>query len=138
LFLCWLFHFLSLVFAIFFIWNFGEYAIFKPTWSINQIQAVDGTILGRLHDKDKYNIILLSGTGDIEGQNYRYFLEVSSHPPLAQADWGTVDTLFIINEDHKLKNVVDSPIYEIVVFPNKSPAQVYTVPGGPEITVLRR
>ncbi len=122
----------------FFIWNFSEYAIFKPTWSIEQIQAVDSTILGRLHDKDKYNIILLSGTGDIEGQNYRYFLDVSSHPPLAQADWGTVDTLFIINEDHKLKNVVDSPIYEIVVFPNKSPAQVYTVPGGPEITVLRR
>jgi hypothetical protein len=32
--------------------------------------------------------------------------------------------------------VTDSPIYEIVVFPNKEPKEVYTTFDGPEITVL--
>ncbi len=125
--------------VLFIIWNVSQYAIAKPLWSINQIQPVTDVILQHLKKpNEKYNIVLLSDSRDIEGQNYRYFLEVSPHPPLTQEHWGEVDTLFIINEDHKLKKVVDAPIYEIVVFPNKTPAEVFTIPGGPEITVLRR
>jgi len=131
--------FICVVFSVlFFSWNISHYRFTNSSWSIEQIEQVGKTITSRLSPNEKYNIILLSDSGDIEGQNYRYFLEVSAHPPLRQEDWGQVDTLFIINEDHKLKRVVDSPIYEIVVFPNKQPVEVYTIPDGPEITVLRR
>ena len=40
-------------------------------------------------------------------------------------------------ETQALKNI-DLPIYEIVVFPNKQPAEVFTLENGPTITVLRR
>ena len=124
--------------AVFVVGNFSNYHLENLGWTVNNIKETSGTILGHLRNNESYNIVLLSDSGDIEGQNYRYFLDVSAHPPLAMQDWGNVDTLFIINEDHKLKKVVDSPIYEIVVFPNKTPSEVYTVPNGPEITVLRR
>lgn len=122
----------------FIFWNFNHMP-FKPlSWNVHDIQSATQTILQRVKPGEKYNIVLLTGTGDIEGQNYRYFLETSNKPPLQKEQWGETNTLFIINEDKKLARVVDSPIYEIVVFPNKTPAEVYTIPNGPEITVLRR
>ena len=105
---------------------------------IVDIQRAVDTITSRVKQNEKYNIILLTGTGDIEGQNYRYFLSATNNPPVVDEDRGNIDTLFIINDDRVLTNVVDSPIYEIVVFPNKIPSEVYEVENGPEITVLRR
>lgn len=128
-----------IVFGILFLsWNITRYHLSDLGWTVQDVQKTSQSILSHRKDNEKYNIVLLSETGDIEGQSYRYFLNVSDHPPLPKQNWGDIDTLFIINEDHKLKKVVDSPIYEIVVFPNKTPAEVYTIPGGPEITVLRR
>ncbi len=119
-------------------WNLTHMP-FKPlSWNVHDIQKTAQTISDHVKPGEKYNIVLLTGTGDIEGLNYRYFLETSEKPPLPKEQWGEVQTLFIINEDQKLKRVVDSPIYEIVVFPNKTPSEVYTIPNGPEITVLRR
>jgi hypothetical protein len=96
------------------------------------------TLLRRVQQDEKYDIVLLSSSGDLEGQNYRYFLEVSAKPPVKPEERGNAETLFIINEDRVLKNVLASPVYEIVTFPNKTPQEVYTVRDGPEITVLRR
>lgn len=123
---------------VFLQWNVPQYPLQSLGWHEGRIASTAQTILDRVLPQEKYNVVLLTGTGDIEAQNYRYFLETSSKPPLVREQWGNTDTLFIINEDRKLKRVVDSPIYEIVVFPNKTPAEVYTIPGGPEITVLRR
>jgi 4-amino-4-deoxy-L-arabinose transferase-like glycosyltransferase len=120
------------------IWNLQNMP-FKPlSWQVSDIQSAAQAITDRVKPGEKYNIVLLTGTGDIEGQNYRYFLDTSDKPPLVKEEWGKTDTLFIINEDKKLAKVVDSPIYEIVVFPNKTPSEVYTIPNGPEITILRR
>lgn len=108
------------------------------SWTVNDIQQGSKTILERVKPGEKYNIVLLTGTGDIEGLNYRYFLDTSDKPPVEKEEWGSVSKLFIINEDKKIARVVDSPIYEIVVFPNKKPAEVYTIPNGPDITVLQK
>ena len=124
--------------TIFAAWNIPHIRLHSLGWTITDIKATAQTIHDHVQAGEKYNIVLLTGTGDIEGQNYRYFLNVSDRPPLPRERWGEVDTLFIINEDHKIKRVIDSPIYEIVVFPNKRPAEVYTIPNGPEITILRR
>jgi len=106
--------------------------------TMNKIWSTSKTITDRVMDGEKYNIVLLTGTGDIDGQNYRYFLSTTDKPPVEMEDRGKIDTLFIINDDKVLKNVADSPIYEIVVFPNKTPSEVYQIDDGPEITVLRR
>lgn len=132
----------KIIAAVFFIgfvtWNIIHMPFNPLSWNVHNIQSAAETIEQRVKPGEKYNIVLLTGTGDIEGLNYRYFLDTSEKPPLDKTEWGTTDTLFIINEDKKLARVVDSPIYEIVVFPNKTPAEVYTIPNGPEITVLRR
>ncbi len=124
--------------AGFLYWNATHLPLKPLSWTIDDISRTTQTITARVKPGEKYNIVLLTGTGDIEGQNYRYFLETTDKPPLPKEQWGETETLFIINEDMKLKRVVDSPIYEIVVFPHKTPSEVYKMPGGPEITVLRK
>lgn len=122
----------------FLVWNALHMPFASMSWTITDIQHGAQTISDRVKPGEKYNLVLLTGTGDIEGQNYRYFLETTDKKPLPKDRWGETETLFIINEDKKLAKVTDSPIYEIVVFPNKQPAEVYTIPNGPEITVLRK
>jgi 4-amino-4-deoxy-L-arabinose transferase-like glycosyltransferase len=132
---------LVLIFFGFFIrFNFvhAKEILESASWTIGHTQAVAKTIEDRVQPGEKYNIVLLTRTGDIEGQNYRYFLSTSDKPPVDKIENDTVDTLFIINDDRILKKVVDSPAYEIVVFPNKVPSEVYEIENGPEITVLRR
>ena len=107
-------------------------------WTVNDIQMTSEEILKHVQPGEKYNIVLLSESRDIDGQNYRYFLTTGHTRPVTTEERDSIDTLFIINEEKTLKKVTDSPIYEIVVFPNKEPAEVFNIPGGPEITVLRR
>jgi 4-amino-4-deoxy-L-arabinose transferase-like glycosyltransferase len=119
-------------------WNTQHLPLKPLSWKLEDIHRSALDIASKVKPGEKYNIVLLTGTGDIEGLNYRYFLETTDKPPLPKERWGETETLFIINEDKKLKRVVDSPIYEIVVFPNKTPAEVYTIPNGPDITILRK
>lgn len=107
-------------------------------WKLSDIKRTSMAIAERVEPNEKYNIVLLSETGDIDAQNYRYFLSTTDTPPVTTEERGSVETLFIINEDRALEKVTDSPIYEIVVFPDKDPVEVFEIPGGPEITVLRK
>lgn len=127
------------IFVFMFIqWNSTRYPIGDASWKLSDISRTSDTIAARVKPGEKYNIVLLSETGDIDAQNYRYFLTATDTPPVEIEQRGEVETLFIINEDRVLPKVVDSPIYEIVVFPNKQPSEVYEVLNGPEITVLRK
>jgi hypothetical protein len=130
---------LSMVFFFYFIFfNFGKYNLKTQGWSLYDVKRTAQTIVERVQKGEKYNIVLLSETGDIDGQSYRYFLETTDTPPVKTEQRGEVETLFIINEDRKLEKVTDSPIYEIVVFPDKDVKEVYNVEDGPEITILRK
>lgn len=131
----------SIIFAftlLFLLFNLTHLPLGNIGWTINQINQVSQTIYQRVKPGEKYNVVLLSETGDIDAQNYRYFLTTTDRKPVTIEHRGEVETLFIINEDRKLKKVVDSPVYEIVVFPNKTPSEVFEIPGGPEITILRK
>lgn len=119
-------------------YNHATVILHSLGWTIAHIQAVSDTIVDRVADGEKYNIVLLNATGDINGQNYRYFLTTTKKPPVPEEQYGEVETLFIIDEERKFDKEVDSPVYEIVTFPNKVPTEVYTIPNGPEITVLRK
>lgn len=118
-------------------YNLPRIPIQTPGWTTDDMQRVSQTIYERVKPGEKYNIVLLSESGDIDGQNYRYFLSTTDKPPVKIEQRGEIERLFIINEDRKLQKVIDSPIYEIVIIPNKEPLEVYEVPGGPEITVLK-
>jgi 4-amino-4-deoxy-L-arabinose transferase-like glycosyltransferase len=107
-------------------------------WKVTDMQRTSETIAQRVKPGEKYNIVLLSETKDVYGMNYRYFLTTTSNPPLTMEHFGEVETLFIIDEQQIEKDVTNLPIYEIVVFPNHTPSEVYSVPGGPKITVLRK
>ena len=107
-------------------------------WTIADIERTSQEILKRVKPGEKYNLVLLSESRDINGQNYRYFLTTGHTRPVVENKRDEINTLFIINEEKKISQVTDSPIYEIVVFPNKEPAETFTIDNGPEITVLRR
>ena len=130
---------LSAIFFFYFIFfNFNKYSLATQNWSVDDVRRTAEAIIEKVKLGEKYNIVLLSGTGDIDGQSYRYFLETSDKPPVRTENRGEVETLIIINEDQKINNVTDSPIYEIVVFPDKEIKEVYNVENGPEITILRK
>lgn len=122
-----------------FLWfNLSHLPLGNIGWTIDQINNVSQSIYQKVKPGEKYNLVLLSETGDIDAQNYRYFLTTTDRKPVTIEHRGEVETLFIINEDRKLIKVTDSPVYEIVVFPNKNPSEVYDIPGGPQITILRK
>ncbi|NCN03695.1 MAG: glycosyltransferase family 39 protein [Candidatus Pacebacteria bacterium] len=130
---------ISMIFFFYFVlFNFNRYNLKTQSWSIFDVKRTSESILEKVREGEKYNIVLLSETGDIDGQSYRYFLETSNKPPVPTEKRGEVETLIIINEDQKIDKVTDSPIYEIVVFPNKDIKEVYNIDNGPEITILRK
>lgn len=120
------------------IYNVQHLPLKNLGWTVNDMQRTATTIADRVEPGEKYNIVLLSETKDVYGMNYRYFLSTTQNPPLKLEHFGEVETLFIIDEQQIEKDVTSLPIYEIVVFPNHTPAEVYQVPGGPKITVLRK
>lgn len=130
---------MSMTFFFYFLaFNFNKYNLKTQSWSVFDVKRTADTILERVEKGEKYNIVLLSNTGDIDGQSYRYFLETSPTPPVRTENRGEVETLFVINEDQIIKDVTKSPIYEIVVFPDKDIQEVYNIDNGPEITILKK
>jgi len=127
-----------LSFAGFFWFNIPRLPLNTLGWTIADMNRTSQSIYQHVHPGEKYNIVLLSETKDIYGQNYRYFLTITDRPPLKMEHFGEVETLFIIDEQKIEKDVTNLPIYEIVVFPNHKPAEVYDIPGGPRITILHK
>ncbi|HEX9817531.1 MAG TPA: glycosyltransferase family 39 protein [Patescibacteria group bacterium] len=127
----------SLLFTAYFLqYNLPRLPLKTTGWTVSEIEQTAQEILKRVEPGEKYNLVLLSESRDINGQNYRYFLTTGHTRPVAESERGEIEKLFIINEEKKISQVTDSPIYEIVVFPNKDPLEVFTIAGGPEITVL--
>ena len=119
-------------------YNLSQMPLKTLGWTVHDMKRTAQTVADRVQPGEKYNIVLLSETKDVYGMNYRYFLTTTPTPPLTMEHFGEVETLFIIDEQKIEKDVTALPIYEIVVFPNHTPAEVYQVPGGPEVTVLRK
>ncbi len=124
--------------GIFLGWNIPRYPLRTLGWTVDEMQQTSQTVLDRVKPGEKYNVILLSESKDIYGQNYQYFLHASDKPPVRLEQLGEASKLFIIDEQRLPIDVTQMPIYEIVVFPNKKPTEVYTIQDGPRITVLKK
>jgi hypothetical protein len=125
-------------FAAYAWWNVPRWPIEPLGWTIADIERTSQTILDRVQPDEKYNVVLVSESNDHEAQNYRYFLSRSDRPPVRDLERYDIKSLFIIDEQKTGENVTQKDYHDIVVFPAKEPTEVYTVAGGPTITVLRR
>lgn len=122
--------------AFFVVNNFSRYAIRDDSWKVSDISHTADEIYKRVDNGEKYNIVLLSASKDLYGMSYRYFLSTKPNPPVKIENHYTAQKLFIINEEKVEENVLNSEIYEIVVFPEKHVKEVFDMQNGPEITVL--
>lgn len=133
----WLMFSLLLPFLTFYmINNWSRYNLKDNGWKLSDLERTSQAIYQRVLPNEKYNIVLLSESKDLYGMNYRYFLSTEENEPVKIEDHHLAQKLFIINEEKVEKNVLDSLIYEIVVFPNKQVVEVFQIENGPEITVL--
>ncbi|MBU1885131.1 hypothetical protein KKE34_00815, partial [Patescibacteria group bacterium] len=124
-------------FLAYFLWfNLSNLPIYDLGWTIDDMKAVSNSIYNEIKPGEKYNLVLFSESRDLNAQNYRYFLTATDRPPLKEAKRGEAETLVVINEDHLIENVADSPVYEIVVFPDKKPKKIFTIHDGPEIIIF--
>ncbi len=119
--------------AYFMVFNLNKLPIHNLGWTISDMKMVADNIYQELKPGEKYNLVLFSESGDLDGQNYRYFLTTTDKPPLKKTQRGQAESLVVINEDHVIKNVADSPVYEIVVFSDKKVKKTISIPHGPEI-----
>jgi 4-amino-4-deoxy-L-arabinose transferase-like glycosyltransferase len=134
----WLMLILFVPFFVYFISsNSKRYTLQDNSWTMDDMIRTSQAIYQRVNQNEKYNIVLLSASKDLYGMNYRYFLSTNENEPVKIEDHQSASKLFIINEEKTTQNVLDSLIYEIVVFPNKHIKEVFQIENGPEITVLQ-
>jgi 4-amino-4-deoxy-L-arabinose transferase-like glycosyltransferase len=129
-----------LVLLTFFIsYNVPKYN-FKPAGpSFTVLKAVAASIHSRVRPEQPYGIVLIAATKDYHGMNYRYFLQTADEKvPLEHNLHEQADILFIINEEHQITKPEDVDIFEINSFSGNYVSERYTIPGGPEITVVRK
>ncbi len=109
----------------------------KPLgWTSVDMEKTANEVLRIIPQDKSYGMVLLSEVRDYRGLNYRYFLQTSSHPPQALETSHEADFLVIIAETpREPKDVLGSPVYEIVVYP-KGPYKIHEIPNGPRIYVI--
>lgn len=117
--------------------NLPRMPLQNPSWTISDVDRVSDFIISKLGPSEPYNVVLLGPSKDLFAQNYRYYLSTKPNPPLPLERAGEAAALVVINEE-RINDVAGSPIYEIVVFPDKSSPEVYTIPNGPEIVIFRK
>lgn len=136
--------YLGILLVVIFLVFYGQYNLTRTSFnpggpSQTQLEKVAVSIHQRVTDGEPYSVVLLSESGDLYGMNYQYFLSTNKNKrPLSPERHHEADKLFIINEDKKSSTPEDLPIYEIVVFENKEPAEVYKLDDGMQITVLSK
>ncbi len=91
----------------------------KPNFLYHKTQTTAQIIQEALRPSDRYELVLLSETKDLYAQSYRYFLSTTNNPPIVAEKGETPNTLIIIDEEKKEKDVLNLPIYEIQIFPNR-------------------
>ena len=127
-----------------FILFYGQYNISRVSYAAGgpsqaELRNAADEIHKRVRPNEPYSIVLLSESGDLYGMNYQYFLSTEKDKrPLQPEELAQAQKLFIINEDNKTEKPVDLPIYEIVVFDNKIPTEVFTLENGIKVTVLSK
>ncbi len=129
-----------LILTIFVYINLSRMPLLPQGMTVADYKTSASEISEQLVAGEKYNIVLLSATRDLYGQNYRYFLNTVENKSAVNPEREVVvDTLVIINEEKLVTadTVLDLPIYQIQIFPNKSIQKVITLSTGIEVYIMR-
>jgi len=78
--------------------------LYRPLgWQIDDVKKISGDVAYEANQP--YNIVLLDDTKDYPGMSYRYFLEMTSHPPANELNYNGVKVLYIISQYEDLSKV---------------------------------
>lgn len=127
-------------FFIWFFWtNLMKYDFMRISWTVQDIENYSKNILANVQEGEPYSLVGINSYNDIYAMNYRYYLTAWGKAPLETEDANSAKKLVIVNENYQpVQEVLDSPIYEIVIFPDKSNRQVLPFAGSPDLIILRR
>jgi hypothetical protein len=96
-------------------------------------------IIKHIEPGEQYSLVGINSYNDIYAMNYRYYLTVWGRKPLETEDANSAKKLVIINENYRpVPEVLDLPIYEIVIFPQKNQREIVQTPHSPDLIILRR
>ncbi len=126
-----------------FLFSFGWYNIQNISlksagWTIYKVQSVAKVVESHLQPNEKYDVVLLSDSGDFYGMNYRYFLNTMSIKPIEYDVSEPVNTLVIINENQKNKSSETLSAYQIEVFGKPKSIDRIVENDGPNIEIWRK
>jgi hypothetical protein len=130
---------LLVIFLAAFGWfNLRNLPLKSQGWTIYDVKNISDEVFPQLHQGEKYDVVLLSESGDFYALNYRYFLNATNIPPIPYDVSEPVTTLVIINENQKNKAADTIPAYQIQVF--GKPKSVIKIPNleGPNIEIWRK
>lgn len=116
--------------------NYSRWPL-KPNNLYLNTKIISDQIFSQLQPTDRYEIVLLSETRDLYGQSYRYFLSTTDNPPVVRDKGEIPNTLIIIDEEKKIDDVTQLPIYEIQVFPEKKIDQYIENYNQADIYIIR-
>ncbi|MEO8581151.1 MAG: glycosyltransferase family 39 protein [Patescibacteria group bacterium] len=140
---CWQQKWLKLIVPAFLLWffcvNLMKYDFKRISWTVQDIENYSKHVLDYVSEGDSYSLVGINSYHDIYAMNYRYYLTAWGKPPLDTQDVNSAKQLLIVNENYEpINEILDLPIYEIVIFPEKSKRQVFTFPSAPDLIILHR
>lgn len=119
-------------------YNIPQYSFKASGPSLQLLETVSRSIHYRVAQDESYGILLLTGTKDYLGMNYRYFLSTDPRKtPVDPSLQNTADTLFIIDEEKTGEPPEDSTLVERTAFAGTTVTERYEIPNGPTITVVK-
>lgn len=120
-------------------YNVSRYNFQPHSANFAELRTVADSIHRRIQPGEQYGIVLLSATKDFHAMNYRYFLSTESgKEPLPHSEHGWAELLFVIDEEKKTNTPEEIDIFEINSFNKPQVVERYTIPNGPNITVLKK
>ncbi|MDP3888510.1 MAG: glycosyltransferase family 39 protein [bacterium] len=95
-----------------------------PNYQIDRASKVAKSIADDVGDK-KFNLALVSATGDYMAMNYRYFLELDGKKPEDYGNFDNIDVLYVI-EEKKWVTPSELGLWEVGTFGPNIPVRDWT------------
>lgn len=105
-------------------------------WSVDDMKRVAAEISPKLRTGEKYDVVLLSESGDIVAYNYRYWLSTGAVEPMFSINGEGIETIVVINENYQ-GSLFELGLPMLGQF-EKAQVETWQVSGGPQVTILRK
>lgn len=140
---CWEQKWLKFLVPAFLVWFFAanlmNYDYSPVSWTVRDMENYSKQIISHISTTEPYSLVGINSYNDIYAMNYRYYLTAWGSKPLETEDANSAKQLVIVNENYMpVQKVLDLPIYELVIFPNKGDREVTHFDHAPDLIILHR